>query len=48
MTPGEKIYNSIQLGLIEKYGDEFLELSEKEQTNIIVSIFTEYVDNIKK
>ena len=35
MTPEEKIINLIREALIEKHGEEFLELSEKEQTLII-------------
>ena len=47
MTPGEKLYNIIKNGLIEKYGDDFLELSEKDQNNLILDKLREYVDSIK-
>lgn len=36
MTPEEKIIQAIREGLIEKHGEEFLELSEKDQ-NIIIT-----------
>jgi len=35
MTPQEKIIDTIRDTLIVKYGDEFLALTEKEQTLII-------------
>lgn len=35
MTPEEKIIQAIREGLIEKYSEEFLELSKEEQNNVI-------------
>lgn len=35
MTPEEKIINLIREALIEKHGEDFLDLTEKEQTLII-------------
>lgn len=35
MTPEEKIINLIRESLIEKHGDEFLALTEREQTLLI-------------
>ena len=35
MTPEEKILNLIREDLIEKHGEEFLELTEREQTLLI-------------
>lgn len=35
MTPEEKIINLIREDLIERYKEEFLELSEREQTLLI-------------
>lgn len=35
MTPQEKIITTIRESLVEKYGEEFLALTEKEQNFII-------------
>ena len=47
MTPIEKIANAIRDGLIEKYGEEFLELSEKDQHTLIWATMRDYVDSLK-
>lgn len=47
MIPGEKLYNIIKKGFVEKYGEEFLELSDKDQNNLILAMLWEYTDNIK-
>lgn len=46
MTPAEKLYNALKMGLIEKYGEEFLELSEDEQNNLIVYELENYKDKV--
>jgi hypothetical protein len=48
MTPQEKILHLIELALIEKYGDEFLELSERDKYNIIFDTITKYFVQITK
>ena len=47
MTAEEKIINLIRESLIEKYGDEFLELTEKEQTFIIADELEKYFERFK-
>ena len=37
MTPEEKIVHYTRLALIEKHGEEFLELSLKDQNELILS-----------
>lgn len=48
MTPQEKILQLIELALIEKYGDEFLELSERDKYNIIYDALTKYFNQLTK
>lgn len=49
MTPAEKLYNAFKMGLIEKYGEEFLELSERDQDNLIIDELQKYIDkNIRQ
>ena len=43
MTPQEKIYYYTREALIEKHGEDFLELDEKEQDLLIVSTAIEYL-----
>ena len=47
MTPEEKIINLIREALIEKHGEEFLELSEKEQTLIICDELQKHFERFK-
>lgn len=47
MTPERKIYNIIRDHLIEKHGEEFLLLSEKERNLLIWDTMREYVENLK-
>jgi hypothetical protein len=41
MTPEEKIIYHIREGLIEKHGEEFLLLSEEDQTELICGVLLE-------
>lgn len=47
MTPHEKLYNELKNWYIEKYGYEFLRLSEKDQQNLIISAVQSYSDKMK-
>lgn len=47
MTPQEKLYNELKNALIEKYGYDFLKLSEKDQTNLIIQALQSYSDKLK-
>jgi hypothetical protein len=47
MTPQEKLYNELKNGFIEKYGYEFLRLSEKDQNNLIISALQDYSNKVK-
>lgn len=42
MTPQEKLYYELKNALIEKYGYDFLRLSEKDQNNLIIQVVQEY------
>lgn len=48
MTPQEKIIHLIELSLIEKYGDEFLELPERDKYNLIYDAITKYFEQLHK
>lgn len=47
MTPYEKLYNELKNWYIEKYGYEFLRLSEKDQQNLIIAAVQSYADKVK-
>lgn len=47
MTPQEKLYNELKNWFIEKYGYEYLRLSEKDQQNLILSAVQSYADKLK-
>lgn len=47
MTPEEKIINLIREDLIERYEEEFLELSEKDQILIICDELQKHFDRFK-
>lgn len=47
MTPQEKLYNELKNWYIEKYGYEFLRLSEKDQQNLIIAAVQSYADKLK-
>jgi hypothetical protein len=47
MTPQEKLYNELKNWFIEKYGYEFLRLSEKDQNNLIIAALQDYTAKIK-
>lgn len=47
MTPEEKLIQNIRECLIEKYGDEFLLLSEKYQNELIYTSVRAYIDKLK-
>lgn len=44
MTPAEKLYNVIKMGLIEKHGEDFLDLTVDEQNNLIIYELQKYID----
>jgi hypothetical protein len=44
----EKLYNTIREMLIHQHGDEFLELTEREQDLLIGTTFAEFVEHQKK
>ena len=48
MTPAEKLCNELKNYFIEKYGYNFLRLSEEDQQKLIVSAVQSYVDKVKK
>lgn len=48
MTHQEKILHLIELALIEKYGDEFLELPERDKYNLIYDAITKYFEQLHK
>lgn len=48
MTPQERILNTIREALIEKHGDEFLSLTDKEQTLIICDELNKQFERIRK
>ena len=47
MTPAEKLYNELKNYYIEKYGYDFLRLSEKDQQNLIIAAVQTYADKVK-
>jgi hypothetical protein len=47
MTPQEKLYNELRNYFIEKYGYEYLRLSEKDQNNLIIAAVQNYADKLK-
>ena len=47
MTPAEKLYNELKNYHIEKYGYDFLRLSEKDQQNLILAALQSYADKVK-
>lgn len=47
MSPEEKLIQVIRDGLILKHGEEFLNLSDKDQAELILQVMREYVNNIK-
>lgn len=47
MKPEEKIINLIRESLIERYGEEFIELTEREQTLLICDEINKYFDRFK-
>lgn len=47
MTPAEKLYNELKNYYIEKYGYDFLRLSEKDQQNLIIAALQSYADKVK-
>ena len=48
MTPQEKLYNELKNYYIEKYGYDFLKLSEKDQTLLIIQALQSYRDQLQK
>lgn len=48
MSVEDKLIYHIRLALIEKHGEEYLQLSEKEQALLICDVFKQYVDSLKK
>ena len=44
MTPAEKLYKVIKMGLIEKYGEDFLDLTVDEQNNLIIDELQNYIN----
>ena len=48
MTPQEKILHLIESALIEKHGEEFLELSEEDKYNLICQTTVEYFERLTK
>ena len=47
MTPEEKIIYYVREGLIEKHGEDYLELSEREQTLIICEELQKHFERFK-
>ena len=47
MTTLEKLYEDLKNHHIEKYGDFFLNLPEKDQHNLIMSLIQTYIDKVK-
>ena len=47
MTAEEKHINDIRNWFIEKDGDKFLRLSEKDQNNLVLAVIRTHVDNLK-
>lgn len=43
MTAEEKLIQAIREALIEKHGEEFINLSEEEQNELIVGTLLDYV-----
>lgn len=48
MTPEEKIINLIREDLIVKHGEDFLELTEREQTLLICDELQKQFERIRK
>lgn len=48
MTAQEKIVQGIRDYLIEKDGDKFLRLSEKDQQLLIIDVIQKHIDELKK
>lgn len=44
----KKLYNTIREMLIHQHGEDFLELTEKEQDLLIGTTFAEFVESQKK
>lgn len=47
MTAEEKMLQSIRNYLIEENGEEFLKLSEEQQTELIIAILKEFIEKTK-
>lgn len=47
MTTAEKLYTELKNWHIEKYGYEFLRLSEKDQHNLILAAIQSYTEKLK-
>lgn len=48
MRAEEKMLQSIRNYLIEENGEEFLKLSEEQQTELIIAILKEFIEKTKK
>ena len=46
MTAEEKFINNIRAYLIEENGEEFLELTEEEQNNLILATIHSYIEKM--
>lgn len=47
MTAEEKLIQAIREALIEKHGEEFINLTEEEQSELIVDTMSNYVKVLK-
>lgn len=47
MTAEEKLIQAIREALIEKHGEEFINLTEEEQNELIVGTMLDYVKALK-
>lgn len=47
MNAEEKFINNIRDWFIEKDGDKFLKLSEKDQNNLILAVIKTHIDKLK-
>lgn len=47
MTAEEKMLKSIRNYLIEENGEEFLKLSEEQQTELIIAVLREFIEKTK-
>lgn len=48
MTPYEKLYNELRNYFIEKYGYNYLRLSEKDQQALIIQALQSYRNQLQK